>query len=289
MAAWEPGETGIATWVVEHNEPVLIEDERSDPRINHFSETGAIEGSLIVVPLIGPQGAAGVLTLERMGSETTFDQREFELVQLFAAQVSIALRNAETFQAAEVRARTDDLTGLLNHGTFKDWLEQSVAAHEPFGVVMIDLDMFKTINDTLGHQAGDRLLRGIATAITHAARDTDAVFRYGGDEFAVLLPRSDAFGLHAVAERIRASVEAVGAPGSVWAADGVHVSASIGTASFPADGHDAETILLAADRACFVAKRRGRGRVATALEGLALAAEFTLSEPTPVDPPLVGA
>ena len=74
----------------------------------------------------------------------------------------------------------------------------------------------------------------------------------------------------------------------VWAADGTRVSASIGTASFPADGDDAESILLAADRACFVAKRRGRGRVATALEGLALAGEFTLSEPTPVDPPLVG-
>jgi diguanylate cyclase (GGDEF)-like protein/excisionase family DNA binding protein len=289
MAPWDPGETGLATWVVEHNEPVLVEDERNDPRVNHFRETGAMEGSLIVVPLIGRHGAAGVLTLERIGTEAPFDRREFELVQLFAAHVSIALRNAETFQAAEVRARTDDLTGLLNHGTFKDYLDQGVISHEPFGVVMIDLDVFKAINDTLGHQAGDRLLQEIASAILGAARDSDAVFRYGGDEFAVLLPRSDALGLHAVAERIRASVEAVGAPGSTWAADGVSVSASIGTASFPADGHDAESILLAADRACFVAKRRGRGRVATALEGLALAAEFTLSEPTPVDPRLVDA
>jgi diguanylate cyclase (GGDEF)-like protein len=287
LAPWEPGETGLATWVVEHNEPVLVSDERGDARVNHFREMGAIDGSLIVVPLLGPRGAAGVLTLERLGAEAPFDQREFELVQLFAAQVSIALRNAETFEAAEVRARTDDRTGLLNHGTFKDWLAQAVAARDPFGVVMIDLDEFKTINDTLGHQAGDRLLREIARAIQGAARDTDAVFRYGGDEFTVLLPRSDVLGLHAVAERIRASVEAVSAPGSTWAADGMHVSASIGTASFPADGEDAEEILLAADRACFVAKRRGRGRVATALEGLALAGEFTLSEPTPVDPPLV--
>jgi diguanylate cyclase (GGDEF)-like protein/excisionase family DNA binding protein len=287
LAAWEPGETGIATWVVDHNEPVLIVDERQDERVNHFRDMGAIDGSLIVVPLIGPQGAAGVLTLERIGTEAPFDQREFELVQLFAAQVSIALRNAESFQAAEVRARTDNLTGLLNHGTFKDWLVQSVETREPFGVVMIDLDMFKSINDTLGHQAGDRLLRQIATAILGAARDTDAVFRYGGDEFVVLLPRSDGSGLQAVAERIEAAVEAVGAPGSGWGIDGVSVSASIGTASFPTDGDDAESILLAADRACSVAKRRGRGRIATALEGLALAAEFTLSEPTPFDPPLV--
>ena len=98
MAPWEPGETGIATWVVEHNEPVLIADEKTDDRVNHFRDTGAIDGSLIVVPLLGPVGAAGVLTLERLGHATSFDEQEFELVKLFAAQVSIALRNAEIFR-----------------------------------------------------------------------------------------------------------------------------------------------------------------------------------------------
>ena len=287
MAPWEPGETGIATWVVDHNEPVLIEDERNDPRVNHFRATGPTAGSLIVVPLLGPAGAAGVLTLERVGSAVRFDEEEFELVKLFAAQVSIALRNAEVFHAAEVRARTDTLTGLLNHGTFKDWLTRSVTARDQFGIVIIDLDEFRDVNNALGHQAGDRLLREIAAAIRGAARDSDAVFRYGGDEFVVILPRSSAGGIVAVADRIQAAVAAVGGPGTAWAAGGLHVSASIGTASYPVDGGNAEEVLLAADRACFVAKRRGRGRVATAEEGLALAAEFTLSEPTPVDPPTV--
>ena len=287
MAPWEPGETGIATWVVDHNEPVLVEDERHDPRVNHFRETGRIDGSLIVVPLLGPSGAAGVLTLERLGTAVRFDEEEFELVKLYAAQVSIALRNAEVFRAAEVRARTDDLTGLLNHGTFKRRLARAVAARDPFGLVMIDLDEFREINNALGHQAGDRLLRAIAVAILGSARDSDAVFRYGGDEFVVILPRSDATGIATVAERMRGSVAAVGGPGTTWAAEGLHVSASIGTAAYPVDGSTAEEVLLAADRACFVAKRRGRGRVATAEEGLALAAEFTLSEPTPVDPPTV--
>jgi len=289
LAPWEPGETGIATWVVDHNEPVLIEDERTDPRVNHFRSIGQIDGSMIVVPLLGPSGAAGVMTLERLGTAARFDEEEFELVKLFAAQVSIALRNAEIFHAAEVRARTDTLTGLLNHGTFEDWLSRSVAAREPFGLVIIDLDEFRDINNALGHQAGDRLLREIAIALLGAARDTDAVFRYGGDEFVVILPRSDAAGVIAVAERIRGAVAGVGGPGTRWTADGLHVSASIGTASYPVDGGDAEEVLLAADRACFVAKRGGRGRVATAEEGLALAAEFTLSEPTPVDPPTVSA
>jgi diguanylate cyclase (GGDEF)-like protein/excisionase family DNA binding protein len=289
LAPWEPGESGIATWVVEHNEPVLIGDERTDARVNHFGDMGLVDGSLIVVPLIGPRGAAGVLTIERLGTETRFTEEEFELVKLFAAQVSIALRNAEHFEAAEERARTDDLTGLQNHGAFKELLARNVAAGDPFGVVMIDLDGFKRINDSLGHQAGDRMLREIASAIEGAARETDAVFRYGGDEFVVLLPATDADGLVPVAQRVRAAVQALGRPGSLWATEDMDVSCSVGTASFPVDGADAEAILLAADRACFVAKRRGRGLVATASEGLALAAEFTLSEPTPVDPPTVDA
>ncbi len=240
------------------------------------------------MPLLGPRGASGVLTIERLGTETRFSEEEFELVQLFAAQVSIALRNAEHFEAAEERARTDDLTGLLNHGAFKELLGRNVAARSSFGLVMIDLDGFKKVNDTLGHQAGDRMLREIAVAIQGAARETDAVFRYGGDEFVVLLPGTDAEGLAAAAERVRSAVTGVGGMGSPWR-EAVEVSASVGIASFPDDGDDAEEILLAADRACFLAKRRGRGLVATASEGLALAAEFTLSEPTPVDPITVDA
>ena len=150
---------------------------------------------------------------------------------------------------------------------------------------MVDLDQFKSVNDALGHQAGDRFLGSVANAIVSAGRDSDHVFRYGGDEFALLLPGTDSDGAVGVAERVRGAIDAVGATGTSWAAGGIRVSASIGLATFPADGSTPAEILLAADRACFVAKRAGRGRIATAAEGLALAAEFSLKEPTPVDPP----
>jgi diguanylate cyclase (GGDEF)-like protein/excisionase family DNA binding protein len=273
MEAWEPGETGVATWVVEHNEPVHIENERSDPRVNHF-RGGAIEdGSLIVVPLRGRGGAIGVLTIERLGHGNTFAPEEFDLVQLFAAQVSIALQNAEVFAAVEIRAQTDGLTGLLNRGTFEDYLARSVRDGAPFGLIMLDLDDFRDINNTNGHQAGDEALRRIAASLVHAGRDTDLVFRYGGDEFAFLLPHADAMGTAHVAERARASVKSAG----------VDVTASVGVATFPADGETTSAVLLAADRACYVAKRRGRDSVATAAEGLALASEFRPQAPTPVD------
>jgi diguanylate cyclase (GGDEF)-like protein len=284
LEPWEPGETGVATWVVEHNEPVLILDEDADDRVNaQFRTEAPVDGSLIVVPLRGREGATGVLTLERLGKGNVYSEDEFELVKLFAAQVSIALQNAEVYHAIEIRARTDGLTGLLNHATFAEHLAAGVSRHEPFSLLMLDLDTFKSVNDTFGHQAGDRLLREIARAIVAAGRESDHVFRYGGDEFALILPGADGGAAVHVAERVRAAVEAVGGKGTEWEAGGINVSSSFGVATFPADGDAAETILLAADRACFVAKRSGPGRIANAAEGLALAREFKLQDPTPVE------
>jgi len=283
LEPWLPGEQGLATWVVEHNEPVLVEDELADPRVNHLG-SGPVEGSLIVVPLLGPSAAEGVLTLERLGRERPFSTEEFDLVKLFAAQVSIALRNAEVFQAARVRADTDGLTGLLNHLAFTRHLEQGVAEREQFGLVMIDLDNFSSFNETEAlHQDGDRVLREIAAAIRGAVRDSDAVFRYGGDEFTVLLPGIDTAGIARVAGRIQAAIRGVGGEETRWRGLGLAVTASLGTAVFPADGEDADGVLLAADRACRVAKLRGHDRVCTARDGMSVADRYTLSEPTPVD------
>jgi diguanylate cyclase (GGDEF)-like protein/excisionase family DNA binding protein len=272
----------LAAWVIRHNEARLV------PAVAPGGRDGAVPSPLepalaswILVPLRGRDGVTGVLALSRTQDGESFTGDEFELVQLFAGQVSIALQNAETHRDVEVRARTDDLTGLLNHGSLREWLARSATAGGMFSLIMLDLDAFKAVNDAFGHQAGDRLLRDIGTAVVTAGRDTDLVFRYGGDEFAVLLPGTDATGALQVAGRIRDAVREVARPGG--ARDDVEITASIGVATFPLDATTGPDMLLAADRACFVAKRGGRDRIADAAVGLALATQFSLQEPTPVD------
>jgi diguanylate cyclase (GGDEF)-like protein len=283
MEPWEPGQGGLGPWVLEHGEPQLVRDELADPRVYQFETTGPLEGSLICVPLRGATGTTGVVTLERLGTEDRFDDEDFELVQLFAAQVSIALRNAAAFRVKEIEAQTDPVTGLLNAGMFRAWLDGPAPAAGCYGLLMLDIDDFKNVNEAMGHEAGTDLLRRIAQTIAGVSRAKDRVFRYGGDEFAVLVATPDPGGAMAVAQRIR---EALRTLSDDWrrSTGGPPVSASIGVATYPADGATNAEILLAADRACFVAKRRGRDLIATAPEGLALAADFTLSEPTPMDP-----
>ncbi|MBF8289072.1 MAG: hypothetical protein HW391_40 [Chloroflexi bacterium] len=285
---FEPGDPGLVPWVMEHNEPVLVVDEFTDPRVRHGAD-GPIHASLICLPLRGRDGAIGVLTVERVGEDRVFGDDEFDLVKLFAAQVSIALQNAQAHGVVARRAETDNLTGLLNHGSFRERLATAVAAGEPFSVMMVDLDHFKLVNDTFGHPAGDDLLRQTAGAIVGASRETDAAFRYGGDEFAVILAGTDAAHVGPIAERIRGAIAGLIGSGSGIEAAGLRLDASAGVATYPTDGATPDEILLAADRACFVAKRGGGGRVATAGEGMLLAGEFALQVPTPIDTTLLGA
>ena len=160
----------------------------------------------------------------------------------------------------KARARTDELTELPNFRAFRERidaeLERADRYPESFGVLVLDLDRFKKYNDTYGHLAGNDALRRVAHAIETTLRSVDFAARYGGEEFAVVLPQVDAASLAAIAERVRANVEALPAP-----PDGAALTVSIGAAIYPVDGRDRETLFQTADARLYEAKKAGRNRV----------------------------
>ena len=255
---------GLMGWSVEHAQPILANDALNDPRALQIPGTPPDPEAVVVVPLIADGEVLGALNVSRVGgTEVYFSESDFELVQLFAAQASIALRNADTHHAMSQRAETDALTGLGNHGAFQLELGNQIEAaasgksvrSRRFAVLMMDLDEFKSYNDWHGHPAGDALLHDVATAIYGAARSGDRVFRYGGDEFALILPGPTLGEAARVAERIRAAVA------RLTAAAPSPVTITIGVAGLPGDAHDRASLIEAADVALYYGKRAGQNRV----------------------------
>ncbi len=268
-----PMTAGLTGWVVANGEAVLANDAHLDPRSAQVPGTPFEPESMILVPLAVSGEVIGTLNVGRMGgAEAHFGAHEFELVKLFAAQASIALQNAESYRAAEARAQLDPLTSLGNHGAFQRELGEAVRAGDPFALLMLDLDGFKQFNDTFGHPAGDTVLRDVAVRLAQSTRGGDGLYRYGGDEFAVVLRAADRTAAAEVVERIRAAVRTISAeasrgrgsdrPGPRRAGTaGPAIDVSAGIACFPDDATTKEALVGVADRALYLAKpfRAGSG------------------------------
>ena len=251
---------GLWGWAVTHDEALLCNDAHTDPRATQVPDTPVEPQASIVLPLHVMNKVIGVLTLDRLGGKT-FTDEEFELVKPFANLAAIAIENASLYERSQLRAVTDPLTGLYNHGHFQETLEHEVRRCERYGdafsLLMMDLDHFKGVNDHFGHPRGDHVLRRVAQVLSDTTREADYAARYGGEEFAVLLPKTSPDDARQLAERIRTKVREI----AVEEGDDFRVSASIGVADFPVCGLDAKTILGAADTALLWAKRRGRNCV----------------------------
>ena len=214
--------------------------------------------NVIIVPLSTEGQAIGALVIEHDGRRgSRVERRLVATAERFASYGAVALRNAWLLEEVQRIAVTDPLTGLANRMRFQEVLEAEVdraaRGRDEVALAMIDLDKFKALNDTRGHQAGDEALRQAAAAIADSCRSYDTAGRYGGEEFAVILPRTDADEAMVVAERLRAAV-----------AERSGVTASIGVAVFPLDASEADSLVAAADMALYESKRSGRDRVTLA-------------------------
>jgi diguanylate cyclase (GGDEF)-like protein len=179
-------------------------------------------------------------------------------------QAAPALGNLRNLAVSESRALTDSLTGLPNSRAVKDMVKRMVAQASrmvvPLSAVMVDLDHFKQINDTFGHEKGDEALAAVGDVLANAIRESDFVGRYGGEEFLMLLPNTDKEGALEVAEKLRHAVSLINVQGT----DRM-LTTSCGVATFPNDAKDREGLLRLADRALYAAKAAGRDRVSEAV------------------------
>ena len=176
-----------------------------------------------------------------------------------ADQVAVAVNHAELFAKIQQQALTDALTGCYNRRSFEMQLDKDLQMarrlHQPLSLLMLDLDRFKQLNDSVGHDAGDDALRRLADCFRQELRGVDSAARFGGDEFALILPQAYAEGALIVAERLRARIEQIEILGFG------NMTASIGIATFPPHASARAELVSAADAALYSAKRTGRNRV----------------------------
>jgi diguanylate cyclase (GGDEF)-like protein len=204
------------------------------------------------------------LALLLVKRERPFGQAEAnpKLLAALANHIGVAFENARLYTLAI----TDELTGLFSVRHFQNRIAEVLARCEQyeqkFGLLMLDLDHFKAINDRLGHPAGDEVLRQVARSLLRAVRVGDSAYRYGGEEFVILLPEADPVIARAVGERVRQGIEALNI--SVGEDRTVGLTASIGIATYPDNGASIQELVAAADAALYAAKRGGRNRVSDA-------------------------
>lgn len=218
--------------------------------------------SLLVLPLRTADGSPiGALTVASRAPERFVAHRR-EMLQLVAEQMGITLDLAQAHERLRGLASTDGLTGLTNHRTFQQGLSNMIARAQrresPLCLLIVDLDNFKTLNDTHGHPFGDTVLRSVAACVQRLSRAVDLVARYGGEEFAAVLEDSDADGGRLMAERMRKGIEALR-----FEVDGARVTASVGLTAWPRDANTQAQLIEQADKALYEAKRRGRNQVVT--------------------------
>jgi diguanylate cyclase (GGDEF)-like protein len=250
---------GITGWAVVHRSPVLANAAHLDPRVAFVPGTPPDPEALITVPLVARGSIKGALNIYRVGEDASFDEDEFELARWFGDAAALALDNAQIRARLEHLAQTDSLTGLYNHRYFHERLRAELhragRAHDTVGLLMLDIDDFKRVNDVCGHGEGDQVLQQLADLLVATVRTSDTVCRVGGEEFAVILPASTSDDSLGLASRLnealqRMPAEAVG-----------ELTLSIGVAFGPEHAMNARELIACAEAAMMTAKAQGKHRV----------------------------
>lgn len=250
-------------WALRRGHPHLVLAGDSTARCAHAV---GVTNTYLCIPILAQGEPLGILHVQATDSDPTFEEAEMSLKTTFASQVGLSVANIRLRDALRAQSTKDPLTGLYNRRYLGEMLEReirrAIRSEQHLGVLMLDLDYFKKVNDTYGHEAGDAVLRETASFLIRSIRAEDFVCRYGGEEFVVVLPTADLKAAEARAERIRTKLHdlAVMHDGRSLG----RITASVGVSALPNHGITEKELLQAADAALYRAKREGRDRVAVA-------------------------
>jgi diguanylate cyclase (GGDEF)-like protein len=249
--SFKPGE-GIAGRVFMTSQPMVVNNIREDDLFIK-SETSYVR-SIACIPMVVYSDVIGVINVTNKKKGKEFTEEDVEMLKAVADQAAVAVNKAQLWDMAV----TDSLTGLYVRRYFMVKLQEEIHRAErynkPLSIVMVDLDRFKKINDTYGHDAGDRALKTISQFFQRNIRDVDAIGRYGGEEFVMLIPDADKEAAFCLAERLRKELA------KVKLEDLPPITISLGIATYPSDGTDIEELIKKADAAMYEAKQKGRNK-----------------------------
>ncbi|MFC2024112.1 diguanylate cyclase [Chloroflexota bacterium] len=252
----------IVHWLSKKGEPLSLDAIDSMPEFKGLweleKEQLAASKLGLLCPIKNRGRLIGIIALGKKKSNALYSHEDLDLVMSMANQAGTIIENAQLYSLAVTRANTDGLTGLYNHRHFHERLDHEIARGSRFGttfsLILLDIDLFKAYNDIHGHLAGDEILRRIAVCMKTSIRGLDIAFRYGGEEFAVILPEARLGDAQKVAERIRKTIA------SKASSKPPPITASFGVANWPIDGVMKAEIISGADAALYRAKQTGRNQ-----------------------------
>ena len=237
-----------------HKKPNIANTQRS------FSQNYKTD-NCIIAPLICQNRVVGVLNLADKIDDNSFTNADIIVIELFSQLIGASIGNVKLFEKTQRQAETDGLTGMMNHRTFYEKLEIELRRSQRYGgqisVIMADIDNLKPINDNLGHRAGDMVIKQISRRIGACIRQIDTAARYGGDEFAIILPNTSLADAVVVAERM---VKMVNETVMVWEQNEIKLSLSVGVGQYSAQNTPGD-VAKATDQALYAAKQAGKNTV----------------------------